>query len=105
MTKSTLSSVYRCSKLSSAGWWENEAVFGYNEAGELSICILDIAPYLITIYHRSPHTIVEERVKDVSGKLLKIERRKVLDVARALELPWHNKEQVVERIKTLVLFS
>lgn len=108
MIKSTLSNVYRCPK-TTAAWVGNEAVFGYSQDGNLSICILDVPPYLFTIYHgpnNGPRTLIEKRLEDLdSGRIRQIDRKKVLDVAKALDLPWHDKEQVIQRVQTLVLFS
>ncbi len=67
--------------------------------GKVDLQILDIGPYSITV------TDTQDKQSTTIRKHNSIFKEIVLELPAALQLSWHNKEQVMEKIALYLLFS
>lgn len=73
-----------------------------------TISIFDVPPYGITIYdtkNTAPQTVITERISLQVGEQIQLDEREVLRLDAVVSLPWHSADEVIERIKTYLLFS
>lgn len=71
-----------------------------------SISVFDVPPYGITIYNNEhPITVITERISRQVGDSVEISEQEILRLDAAVNLPWHSIDEVIERIKTYLLFS
>ncbi len=73
-----------------------------------TISIFDVPPYGITIFdtkNADPRTVITERISRQVGDQVQLDEREVLVLDAIMSLPWHDTDQVIERIKTYLLFS
>ncbi len=86
--------VYYCSDAATT-----HATIHFDLDGKIDLQILDIGPYSITI------TNSQKTQSTVIRKHNSVFKETVLELSTALELPWHNKKQVMEKIALYLLFS
>lgn len=67
--------------------------------GNFNLQILDIGPYSITIIN------TPDIQRTVIRKFNSIYNKTVLELSKALQLPWHDKNKVMEKIGIYLLFS
>ena len=86
--------VYYCSDAATT-----HATIHYGLDGKIDLQILDIGPYSVTI------TDNQDKQSTVIRKYNSLFKETVLELPKALQLPWHNKDQVMDKIALYLLFS
>lgn len=75
-----------------------------------TISTFDMPPYIITIYDtgaKTAQTVIKEYISSQPfvGDNIQISDQEILRLDSVVSLPWHDPIQVIERIKTYLLFS
>lgn len=87
-------SIYYCSDAATT-----HATIHFGLDGKIDLQVLDIGPYSITI------TDSQDKQTTVIRKYNFGFKETILELPKALQLSWHNKEQVMEKIALYLLFS
>lgn len=85
------------------------------KSGKHSMKVIEIPPYRFTMtdYPRGQRTEVHKTVlpdwapwdKEIEDKEIFLQKKLILRVPVVLNLPWHDKQKVLERLKLYLLFS
>lgn len=83
----------------------SEAIFAYNADNVLDVYVIEITPYVFAVNKKIGKTTIYLTKPSSLESVLMVSKEKILETNAIIELPWHDKDKVMEYVRMYILFS